>query len=802
MPAHSPRGAHARPTPRRLLGLAVLATSALLGACDGDEVIDPPFRDEVKPRVQMAKGNPTADSLLAVTINATDNIGLKRVRLLLSGGVTAEYDTVMTSAVTSLTINVNVRVPSNAPLGATVTAQALAIDGAGNPSDTARVALTVGNLEPPQAIITSPTAGSPVVSGKAVVLSLSGKARYKVRTLGYEITGAYVVQDSLVYTSPLRDSIAVLDTLVIPDSVRGATIRVTPFITDSLNQRVLGNPVAYAVQSPANANTIPVVKTGVSARIEITDTVFVEATDPVGITTLGYEVRTLTGQLVAADSVSSNGAFTTLVRTFRTRVPVNVFPTQVTVAGFARNTNGRREAARSASGNLRTDTVQVVAGYTNPLPAGGQIADALYVPRTDRLYLSNIERNTLEVYNLADSTFLSPVIVGSRPWGLAAWPRNRDGVMGDTILVANSGGTNISYVNLNSGNTGREVYRYPLPNLIAYSITTIRSATTDQLITQRTVYDFSDRPQFLAATCNGGTTPGSPCEDVIVAYSTTPTPGQSRPFPNQGTLRWENLTRASSHFFFEQAMGTTEGRADTLEVERFAAGGVGADSLLVPYRQTVRRPDGTTFPYSIVVRIDQLAFRDTTFTRNSGNFRRAVFGEGGPVLGSRAMTYDATMGLDPMPPIPVIDRGISRPLDVTDFIANTFARVQGVGVNFDGELNAVKGDSTYLFDRTLRLQGILQSRASTGGLDFHPLNRGANSTPLRTRLAFVASSEPVIDVYDTYCYRRIAQVPIRDPIIGPIKSTVRPNGQLVLVGATVRGVTLVSLGDNFTTTCL
>jgi len=802
MPAFSLRGAHARPTPRRLLGLAVLATSALLGACDGDEVIDPPFRDEVKPRVQMAKGNPTADSLLAVTINATDNIGLKRVRLLLSGGVTAEYDTVMTSAVTSLTINVNVRVPSNAPLGATVTARALAVDGAGNPSDTARIALTVGNLEPPQAIITSPTAGSPVVSGKAVVLSLAGKARYKVRTLGYEITGAYVVQDSLVYTSPLRDSVSVLDTLVLPDSVRGATIRVTPFITDSLNQRVLGNPVAYAVQSPANANTIPVVKTGVTARIEITDTIFVEATDPVGITTLGYEVRTLTGQLVAADSVSSNGAFTTLVRTFRTRVPVNVFPTQVTVAGFARNTNGRREAARSPSGNLRTDTVQVVAGYTNPLPSGGQIADALYVPRTDRLYLSNIERNTLEVYNLADSTFLSPVIVGSRPWGLAAWPRNRDGVMGDTILVANSGGTNISYVNLNAGNTGREVYRYPLPNLIAYSITTIRSATTDQLITQRTVYDFSDRPQYLAATCNGGTTPGSPCGDVILAYSTTPTPGQSRPFANQGTLRWENLNKASSHFFFEQAMGTSEGRADTLEVERFAAGGVGSDSLLVPYKQRIQRADGSSFDYSIVVRIDQLAFRDTTFARNSGNFRRAVFGEGGPVLGSRAMTYDATMGFDPMPPIPVIDRGISRPLDVTDFIANTFARVQGVGVNFDGELNAVKGDSTYLFDRTLRLQGILQSRASTGGLDFHPLNRGANSTPLRTRLAFVASSEPVIDVYDTYCYRRIAQVPIRDPIIGPIKSTVRPNGQLVLVGATVRGVTLVSLGDNFTTTCL
>lgn len=793
--------ASARPAPRLRQALLLASMAAALGACSGDEVIDPPFRDEIKPRVQVTKGNTVADTLLSVTLNASDNIGLKRVRLLLAGGVTGQYDTVMTSAVTSLTLNVNVLVPSNAPIGATVTARAIAIDGAGNLSDTARVALTVGNLEPPRAVITSPVSGSPVVSGKALVLSLSGRARYKVRTLGYEIAGAYRFADSLVYTSPLRDSLAVLDTLILPDSVRGATIQITPFVTDSLNQRVPGTTVSYAVQSPANANTIPVVRTGVAPRVEVSDTVFVEATDPVGIAVIGYEVRTLSGQLVIADSATSTGAFSTLVRTFRSRIPVSAFPTAVTIAGFARNANGRRDVARFGSGNLRQDTVQVVAGYTNPLPAGGQVADALYVPRTDRLYLSNIERNWLEVFNLTDSTFLTPVAVGSRPWGLSAWPRNRDGAMGDTILVANSGGTNLSYVNLNAGSTGREVYRYPLPNIIVYSITTTRAQNTDQLITQRTVYDFSDRPQYLASTCTGGTAPGSACDDVIVAYSTTPTPGQSTPFPNKGTLRWENLSKQASHFFFEQAMGQSSNRADTLEIERFAAGGVGSDSTLVPFQQRVRSPSGVEFSYSIVVRLDQLAFRDTTFVRNSGNFRRAVFGEGGPVLGSRTMSYDATAGFDMSTPLPVIDRGISRPLDVSDFIANTFARVQGVGINFDGELMAVKGDSTYLFDRTLRLQGILQSRAGVGGLDFHPFNRGLNSTPLRTRLAFVASSEPVIDVFDTYCYRRIASVPIRDPIIGPVRATVRPNGQLVLVGATIRGVTLVALGDNFTTTC-
>lgn len=165
------------------------------------------------------------------------------------------------------------------------------------------------------------------------------------------------------------------------------------------------------------------------------------------------------------------------------------------------------------------------------------------------------------------------------------------------------------------------------------------------------------------------------------------------------------------------------------------------------------------------------------------------------------MTYDVTQGMDFTTPTPVIDLGISRPIDVSDFIANTFARVQGVGINFDGALSAVKGDSTYVFDRTLRLQGIMQSNSSGGGLDFHPQNTGLNSTPLTSRLTFIASNQPVIDIFDSYCFKKVASVPIRDPIIGPVRASVRANGQIVLVGATVRGVTLVALPNNFTTSC-
>lgn len=781
----------------------LLAGGALviLGACKGDALIDPPFRDTVAPRVSLAKGSDVSDTLLAVKLHATDNIGLKTVRVFLAGGVTRQYDTTITTAIQSLDLALSFRVPPSAPIGSTVNVKSVVVDGAGNASDTARLVMTVGNLEPPAVVLTSPAAGAPVVTGKSLVLSLSAKARYKVRTLGYQIAGAYSYRDSVTFGAPLKDSVGVLDTLVVPDTVKGATISVTPFIVDSLNQRVLGSPVSYAVQSPTNANTIPVVKTGVMARLEVADTIFVEATDPVGIAVLGYEVRGLNGQIIVADSVASTGGFSTLLRTFKTRLPVTVFPTRVTVAGFARNSNGRRDVARFTSGAVKLDSASVVAGFTNPLPSGGTIADALYFPRNDRLYLTNIERNQVEVYNLADSSFKTPVIVGSRPWGLSPWPRTRDGVMGDTILVANSGGTNISYVDLKSGTTGKEVFRYALPNLVAYSVTTVKSATTDAPITQRTVYDFSDRPQYIASTCTGGLGAGAPCQDVVVVYSTTPTPGQSVPFPNQGTMRWENLTKRTSHFFFEQAIGQAAGRSDTLEIARFAAAGFGSDSLLLPAKQTITLLDGSKANYSVVVRLDQLAFRDTTFVRNSGNFRRALVGEGGPVLGSRAMTFDATVGFDLTPPLPVIDAGLSRTMDVSDFIANTFARVQGVGINFDGELSAIKGDSTYILDRSLRLQGILQSRSSGGGIDFHPLNTGVNSTPLKTRLAFVASSEPVIDIFDTYCYKKVASVPIRDPIIGPVRASIRPNGTIVLIGATVRGVTMVGVPDTFTTSC-
>jgi len=796
---------------RRGLVLAVVATSISLGvaACNDSTSIDPQ-RDRIAPTLTLTAVGGQADTVIAFTTDAKDNLGLKTIHVQAIGAVGFIYDTVFTSAVTDIQLPFKLFSSRSVPPGTPVVVTATAVDGAGNTSGVDTLILATGNVPPPEVKILSPFSGSSAVLGKSILVTVMGKTAIKVLSLGLSTTGPVVRTDSVLFASPLADSITMQDTIAIPLNATPGTLTITPFLRDSLGQRAVGPSITVTVQTAAQINSVPVVNAycllsqgfnnacGHAKRVEVTDTVHVEADDPSGIGQLGYEVRSTPGGPIddSATYVAS-GNLTFEPHTFKMKLPYTTFPTTAYIQVFGRNSNGVRAYAKLSNGADRIDTVTVVAGVTRLLPLGGQVADALYHPGKDRLYLTNITRNQVEVFNLADSSFKAPVIVGSRPWGLAAWPVDRSGTKGDTLLVANSGGTQISYVNLNAGASGLEVFRYLLPNIVVATITTTTSATSGLPIRVRTVYDFSDRPQYLGANCHDV---GAGCQDVILTYSTTPTPGQSPPFGNlNGTLRWENLTKGvtaagksdstTSHFFFEQAIGQSGARGDTLEIERFDADGVG-QATLVP----AGGPLGST-----VVSINNLAFRDTTFVRSSGNFRRSVFGEGGSIVNSRAMMYDVDRGYDPV--IWWVDRGVSPPTDVSDFIANTSARMFGVAINFDGGLAAIRADSTYVLNPALRLMGILNTTNTNAGLDFHPQNTGNFSFPLNTRLAFAASSEPLIEIYDTNCYLRVGTIPIKDPIIGPITAALRPSGELVLVGATARGVVIAQLPNTFTTTC-
>jgi hypothetical protein len=807
---------------RGIVMAVVVGTLFGVAACN-DSTASDATRDRTAPTVSLSAIGGQADTVIAFNTGAKDNLGLKTIHVHVVGAVGFSFDTTFSSAVTDIAIPFQLFASRAVPPGTPAIITAFAVDGAGNTSAIDTLRLATGNLPPPEVRVVSPTSGSSAVVGKSIVVTISGKTAVKIMSLGLFTTGPLVRADSILFSSPLRDSVTMQDTLTIPSTASPGTLTITPFLRDSLGQRAVGQSITLTVQTVSQVNSIPVVnqfcvgntafdnKCGHSSRIEVTDSVHVEADDPSGIIGLGYEVRSLAGGPIDDSSTFvSNGQLTFQPHTFQMHLPYTNFPTIAYIQVFARNSNGVKAYAKLGNGVDRIDTVTVVAGVTRGLPFGGQVADAYYHPRKDRLYLTNILLNRVEVFDLTDSTFKSPVLVGSRPWGITVWPRDRNGTVGDTLLVANSGGTDISYINLNAGTSGAEVFRYALPNILVFSVTSVTSTTAPNgpPITQRTVYDFSDRPQYLAATCK---TVGTGCSETVLTYSTTPTPGQSAPFSgNNGTLRWENLTAGTSHFFFEQAIGQSAGRGDTLEVIRYDAN-TRLATTLVPFKQKFGTAPDTGF-FSIVFQINKIGFRDTTFARNSANFQRAVYGEGGSVLGSRAMTYDATLGFETLEltpggnlaplPIPAIDLGVSQPQDVSDWTANSFAQVKGVGINFDGSLAGVRGDSTYIINPALRLQGVLGTTASNAGLDFHPLNTGPNSFPLNTRLAFAASAEPLIEIFDTHCYQRVGSIPIRDPIIGPLTAAFRQStGQLVLVGATARGVVIAQLPNTFTTTC-
>ena len=721
---------------RAIAAAAATALVLVAGACADSTSVGNTLADKSPPSVSLTTGGSTVDTVISFNVEAKDNLGIKTISVNVSGGLTFAFDTTFTSANTDASIPFSVSVPRSVPRGTPVLVTASAVDGALNRSAVDTLKLTVGNVPPADVHFTSPASGTLAVVGKSVIVSLKARSAVKVRSVGFRATGALPIADSTVFSSPLSDSVSTLDTIPIPASAPVGNVSLTPFVIDSLGQRTLGPALVLNVQPLSAINSTPVVSFSHTVRMEVGDTLHVEATDQTGITVLGYEIRrTAGGAIDAKDSIVSNGNITAQLKTFTLRLPYSEFPTRIFIQAFARNSNNTRAYAKLAGGLDRVDTVTVVAGSTRSLPLGGSVADALYHPRTDRLYFTNIERNQLEVFSLADSSFKAPIIVGSRPWGISAWPRDRNGTMGDTLLVANSGATDISYVNLNASGSGREVFRYALPNIVAFSVTSTKSAAGFTL-QQRTKYDFSDRPQYLGSTCAGA---GPDCGDVILTYSTTPTPGQSAPFDKKsGTLRWENLTKGTSHFFFEQAEGQSANGSDTLEVIRYDAN-TGTPTTLVPYKQTTTI--GTkTLEYSVVVQLPLLAFRDTTFVRNSGNFRRAAYGEGGPVQGTRAMTFDATRGFQTtatladgtvMPlAIPVHDNGVSQSADVSDFVANSFAKVQGVAMNFDGSLTGVRADSTYLLNPALRLQGILGTTASNAGLDFHPQQQRSEFVPV------------------------------------------------------------------------
>ena len=810
---------------------ALTAATAAVWACETARNPGGVQRDLTPPTITLS--NTVGDTQdiatgLQFTVNATDNLALKTIRLTFSGGfIAGPSDTSFTGQVQTITYNKTVTFPGNSGAGGSIQIVARAIDGAGNFSEDT-LFIFLSNVQALQVLLLAPAPNATASTGRGIPIQVVAVQNTGIRKVGFLVSPASAVSnptgtDSLSFTAPLPDSVDFTDTVTV--NATSGTFTVVGFAEDSAGRRATSGTVTVTVQSAANDNAAPSVSHNVTDRVEVSDSVQVHASDPSAIAWLGVRVTTIGGVLLRFDSLDvSAGNLTDLTRSFGLNLGalVTTFPSDILIQGYACDGATARNCAFSQAGGVVgaapvVDTVTVVAGVTRPLPNGGSIADAIFNANRNELYLTNPTLSRVEIFQVANTSFVANGIptAGPQPWGIALWPRDTLGAYGDSIVVANSGGTELSIIDVTPA-VRRLAWRQDLPNFVVQKYKVI--ATSGSFTAEVENFDLSDRPQFLATVCRpaGGT--ACSVDSVFALYSTTPTISSTVPFNGRATLRMEKLKNTLNtaelfgHLFWEIGTSTAGSATDTLRIVMRRG---------QPYNQTQVILSACA---GINVDLNTFGLGDTTFARNSGNFTHGFFGEGGTVTAAfaRVMGYTTKALLVHGAPTfqtcstspdtingPVdagfndFDAGMSPGVDVSDFISNTGVKVTAIATNFNGGTNVVRADSIYYLDEGLRLKGTSVAPIGAPGMDMnynHAFQAGNPGTPTfggpgnpNDRLLFAARPDGNIDIFDTFFYGVIGSIPVRDPIIGPLRVAKDALGNQFLFGITARGLVTVRL---------
>ena len=707
------------------------------------------------------------------------------------------------------------------------------------------------NVQALQVTLISPTPGAIASQGRSIPIQVRAIQNSGIAKIGFLVAPAAAVtnptvppNDSIVFLGVLRDTALYTDTLNVVAAT--GTFDVIGFAEDSAGRRGFTNIVTVTIQSAVNDVTPPLVSHSVGARVEVNDTVIIRATDPSAISWIGFRVDT-SGLLLKFDTINvAAGNLTDVTRraslNLGSVLPPGVLPHQIVVRGYACDGAVARNCSYTNTTSLLPsapitppivpavqivpprsptaliDTVIVVNGLTVQLAGTGTIADAIYNANLRELYLTNPGLNRVDVFQVANTSFVAGGIptAGGQPWGIALWPRDTLGGYKDTIIVADAGGSYLGIINVGAGGPRQIIWRQSLPDFIIQTYKVIIQA--GGAVVHITDYHTSDLPQYLATVCRVASgTSACHADSVFAIYSTAPTGAETPPFNGRATLRMEKLINTTDpnlmfgHLFWEIGTQSFNETTDTLRI--FLSRGRNFSKVILS------ACGGAT------INLARMGLGDRTFTRNTGNFTHAFIGEGGNITAqfARVMSYDArnqllvgtaagcSTGNATRDSGQVdIDFGMSPGREVSDFIANTGIRVVSVATNFNGLTNAVRADSIYYLDQDLRR--MVTSAAPPGpspltpGMDmnyFHDFAPTGQCPPGSTfcgggtdknqRLMFSASPSGNIDVFDTFFGAFLGSIPVRDPIIGPLRVARDAGGNQLLFGVTPTGLLVVQL---------
>jgi hypothetical protein len=340
-------------------GGAALACGALVlvTGCNEQRLQGAVAGDRTLPIVSIQK---TAGDTLTLTqgvvfsVSAVDNLGLKTISIELAGGLTTRIDSTFRAAVTTVTIPVSIPLPSNSTAGGTILITATAVDGNDNTADT-RDSVFLVNQAALTVRVTSPSAGAVASAGRDVAIRVIATQADGVRRVGYLVDGAFTAGDSVSQGTPLPDTLIFNDTLTVPAGATSGSFTITGFAEDGDGRRATSAPVTVTIQSAANDNTPPTVRVTVADRVEVDDSVTVNATDPSGIALIGW-IATLIGTttVVGGDSTTLAGNLTDVTMTYPLGFNFGSLPQTVVITGFAVDGSGNRgtTAGSAAAGSV------------------------------------------------------------------------------------------------------------------------------------------------------------------------------------------------------------------------------------------------------------------------------------------------------------------------------------------------------------------------------------------------------------------------------------------------------------------
>lgn len=651
------------------------------------------------------------------------------------------------------------------------------------------------DVEPPEVTLEYPEDGAQVQAGQRVPIRVSATDEDGVASVTLRITGS-VSQTITIQFVPARPEVQGDTAIVVPEGASG-TIQIN---LTGLNTHGVEGQGSGAVLSVTNVDIMPPsvsISVETPERMELTDLirVTVKAFDNPGgsgIANTGLTAivtntaRTDTMVLSPVDAFTGSAA-DTAVSNFSFTPPfvdaMNLPDTlDIVFFGIANDREGNCGGAvedgftddvscgsYSIAGdpypiaNAVTDARRIVAvsGRTSMTPGGGTLADLIVDTLRSRVYVSNLTRNRIHTLEADPGTWGPEVWVGAEPWGLAF------SAGGDSLFVANSGGTSLSFVSLVGTPKEDLERRFVTQNNALWEVTLGdgKYAASFQ--------DFSDRPQFIAQDAAGR-----------ILYSTRPTgsatTGTVRVVTNQP--EWDSPeTRIvvtaedldsdpqTTAIVYVDAVGASED-GSCVSILDHVPGYPNEiiSSGCLPLEEAIQAVAAQGSDIWAVHKakwnLERLALQDTTFVAASGDREWVAFGEGGTGAdqAGRITLWNSDWGT------------IQSRLPVADLVSNASERVTGLDLNFDGSLGSASGDgASYFWSTDLRLQGSVTKSVpgGAGAALHHALPSFTPGMPSADEtVAFVGQADHTIRILDTTHFAERGQIHIRDVIVGPLRA--------------------------------